>query len=118
MALGKEIKKKQNFRYRVQTFGTRQRVTVGDCYHLRLLCRASGFAERPTLGKEPFAEGFSLPSAALDKERLCRVPDIWHSAKHFALGKVALSGSGRYAGTTSAVLFSERTTFFSHNISI
>jgi hypothetical protein len=24
------------------------------------LCRASGFAERPALGKEPFAEGFSL----------------------------------------------------------
>jgi hypothetical protein len=58
---------------------------VGDCYHLRLLCRASGFAERPTLGKEPFAEGFSLPSAALDKERLCRVPDIWHSAKLLCL---------------------------------
>jgi hypothetical protein len=53
----------------------------------------SFFVECVALGKEPFAECFSLPSAALGKERLCQVPDIWHSAKHFALGKVALSGS-------------------------
>jgi hypothetical protein len=26
---------------------------------------------------------------------LCRVPDIWHSAKHMTLGKDTVSGSGR-----------------------
>jgi hypothetical protein len=58
-----------------------------------LVCRVSSFAERPTLGKEYFAECFSLPSAwrsakdaftmcfslpsvTLGKESLCRVPDI------------------------------------------
>jgi hypothetical protein len=58
-----------------------------------LVCRVSSFAEWPTLGKIFFAECFSLPSAwhsakrefivcfslpsvALGKESLCRVPDI------------------------------------------
>ena len=45
------------------------------------------------LGKYEFAECSSLPSAALGKIALCRVPDIWHSAKSFALGKEAESGS-------------------------
>ena len=38
----------------------------------------------------------SLPSVlglALGKECLCRVSDIWHSAKELALGIVELSGS-------------------------
>ena len=39
----------------------------------------------------------SLPSVlglALGKGCLCRVSDIWHSAKELALGIVELSGSG------------------------
>jgi hypothetical protein len=36
----------------------------------------------------------SLPSATLGKQSLCRVPDILHSAKHLALGKVLVSDSG------------------------
>jgi hypothetical protein len=52
------------------------------------------FAECLPLPSATFAECFSLPSAALGKERLCRVPDIWHSANLFTLGKEAVSGSG------------------------
>jgi hypothetical protein len=61
--------------------------------YVALVSRVSSFAERPTLGKECFAECFSLPSVwrsakvvftvcfslpsvALGKESLCRVPDI------------------------------------------
>jgi len=40
------------------------------------LCRVSGFAECLTLGKAFFAECISLPSAALGKIALCRVPDF------------------------------------------
>jgi hypothetical protein len=43
--------------------------------------------------KSRYAESFSLPRAALGKRRLCRVPDIWHSAKRPALGNFALCGS-------------------------
>jgi len=41
-----------------------------------------------------FAECHILPSAALDKAGLCRVPEIWHSVKIFALGKSRVSRSG------------------------
>jgi hypothetical protein len=51
------------------------------------------FAECPALGKVIFAECLTLPRAALGKEPFCRVPDIWHSAKHMALGKDTVSGS-------------------------
>lgn len=51
------------------------------------------FAECMALGKEGFAECSSLPSVALGKIALYRVPAIWHSAKIFALGKGAVSGS-------------------------
>jgi len=40
-----------------------------------------------------------LPSAwgsALGKEVVCRVPVVWHSAKHRALGIYAVSGSGMW----------------------
>ena len=40
------------------------------------LCRVSGFAECLTLGKAFFAECISLPSAALGKIALCRVPNF------------------------------------------
>jgi hypothetical protein len=59
----------------------------------------SGFAESQTLGKEVlcrvlfFAECFSVPSAALGKKGLCRVPNFFHSAKPIALGKGAVSNS-------------------------
>jgi hypothetical protein len=43
--------------------------------------------------KEEFTVCFSLPSAALGKEALCRVPDILHSAKVWTLGKGRVSGS-------------------------
>jgi hypothetical protein len=43
-------------------------------------------------GKAIFAECLTLPRAALGKEPLCRVPDIWHSAKHMTLGKDTVSG--------------------------
>jgi hypothetical protein len=45
------------------------------------------FAECPALGKILFAECFVLPSAALGKDLICRVPDVLDSAKIFALGK-------------------------------
>jgi len=45
------------------------------------LCRVPYFAECQTLGKALFAECQVSPSAALGKGGLCRVPDIWHSAK-------------------------------------
>jgi hypothetical protein len=38
----------------------------------------------------------SLPSAALGKQSLCRVPDILHSANSLALGKGLVSGSEWY----------------------
>jgi hypothetical protein len=82
--------------------GTRQRMTP--------LIAWRSFAECLTLGKVFFAECFSLPSVwrsakgdftvcfslpsvALGKESLCRVPDIWHSAKPRTLGKDRVSGS-------------------------
>jgi len=40
-----------------------------------------------------FAECHILPSATLGKASLCRVPEIWHSAKIFALGKSRVSRS-------------------------
>ena len=57
------------------------------------LCRVPYFAECQTLGKDLFAECQVSPSAALGKGGLCRVPDIWHSAKIPALGKVPVSYS-------------------------
>jgi hypothetical protein len=51
------------------------------------------FAECPALGKAIFAECLTLPRAALGKELLCRVSDIWHSTKHMTLGKDIVSGS-------------------------
>ena len=91
------------------TIGTRQRrtwpntVTRGSLCRVPLFCREPGtrqllcrvpfFAECPALGKELFAECNSLPSAALGKEGLCRVPDFLHSAKQFALGKDPVSSS-------------------------
>ena len=36
---------------------------------------------------------YSLPCAAHGKDRRCRVPDIWHTAKIQAHGNVMLSGS-------------------------
>jgi hypothetical protein len=51
------------------------------------------FAECRALGKAIFAECLTLPRAALGKKPLCRVPDIWHSAKHMTLDKDAVSGS-------------------------
>jgi hypothetical protein len=82
--------------------GTRQRMTPLIAWRY--------FAECRTLGKIFFAECFSLPSAwhsakvvftmcfylpsvALGKESLCRVPDILHSAKPRTLGKDRVSGS-------------------------
>jgi hypothetical protein len=79
-------------------------------YFLAPVCRVSSFAECTALGKMFFAECFPLPSvrhsvkdeftvclylpsAALGKQSLCRVPDILHSAKSLALGKVLVSGS-------------------------
>jgi len=52
----------------------------------------SAFAECQAL----FAECHILPSAALGKAGLCRVPEIWHSAKIFALGKSRFSRSVIY----------------------
>ena len=40
------------------------------------LSRVHFFVEYPALGKELFAECNSLPSAALGKEGLCRVPNF------------------------------------------
>jgi hypothetical protein len=51
------------------------------------------FVECPALGKAIFAECLTLPRAALGKEPLSRVSDIWHSVKHMTLGKDAVSGS-------------------------
>jgi hypothetical protein len=51
------------------------------------------FAECQALGKGLFVECHILPSAALDNAGLCRVPEIWHSAKIFALGKSRVSRS-------------------------
>jgi hypothetical protein len=73
--------------------GTRQRLTL-----LIASTPWRSFAECSRLGKKIFAECFSLPSVwrsakeeftvcfplpstALGKEALCRVPDILHSAK-------------------------------------
>ena len=52
------------------------------------------FTECPALSKALFAECNSLPSAALGKEGLCRVPDFLHSAKQFAFSKDSVSSSG------------------------
>jgi hypothetical protein len=85
-----------------------------------LVCRVSPFAKCSTLGKTFFAECFSLPSArhsakheftvcfslpsvALGKEALCRVPDILHSAKQLALGKVLVSGSEWWTGAMDSI---------------
>jgi len=57
------------------------------------LCRVPYFAEYQTLGKALFAECQVSLSAALGKGGLCQVPDIWHSAKILALGKVPVSCS-------------------------
>jgi hypothetical protein len=43
--------------------------------------------------KDEFTVCFPLPSVALGKEDLCRVPDVWLSAKLWTLGKVLVSGS-------------------------
>ena len=51
------------------------------------------FAECQALGKGHFAECHILPSAALGEAGLCRVPEIWHSAKIFALDKSRFSRS-------------------------
>jgi len=86
------------------TSGARQRLTmcttVNLCRVSRFaecpilgkdhLCRVRGCAECLALGKELFAESRALPSAALGKEALCRVPDFWRSAKHLTLGKARL----------------------------
>jgi hypothetical protein len=79
-------------------------------YVLARFCRVSSFAECSTLGKIFFAECFIMPSArhsandeftvcfplpsvALGKEDLYRVPDILRSANIWTLGKVLVSGS-------------------------
>ena len=60
------------------------------------LCRVQVFAECQALGKGLFAECHILLSVALGKAGLCRVPEIWHSAKIFALGKSHVSRSVPY----------------------
>ena len=60
------------------------------------LCRVQVFAECQALGKGLFAECHILPSAALGKAGLYRVPEIWHSAKIFALGKSRVSRSASW----------------------
>jgi len=53
----------------------------------------------------------SLPSVlglALGKGCLCRVSDIWHSAKELALGIVELSGSVMGLGSHGGTLQSRR----------
>ena len=57
------------------------------------LCRVQVFVECQALGKSLFAECHILSSAVLSKAGLCRVPEIWHSAKIFALGKSHVSRS-------------------------
>jgi hypothetical protein len=51
------------------------------------------FAERLTLGKSIIRQVFFLPSAALGKVLIRRVPDEMLSAKHLTLGKDLFSGS-------------------------
>ena len=48
---------------------------------------------RSTLGKDGLYGGPALPSAALGKLPLCRVPVFRHSAKRRALGKERVSHS-------------------------
>ena len=82
-------------------------------YWIRGLCRVSVFAECQALDKASFAEYHYLPSAALGKERLsrqrrlCRVPEIWHSANHIALGKGVVSSSAHSSGTNLVLWFQQ-----------
>jgi hypothetical protein len=107
---------------REPTVGTRQRlmaVSFGTAND-GPLSRAF-FAECLTLGKSVFAEccplpsvqhsvkglfaeSLTLPSAALGKILLCRVPDKRHSAKNPTLGKDSDSGSETYVRSSPPVL--------------
>ena len=51
------------------------------------------FAECLALDKDGLCRGPALPSAALGKLPLCRVPMVRHSAKRRALGKERVSRS-------------------------
>ena len=73
------------------------------------LCRVQVFAECQAFGKGLFAECHILSSAALGKAGLCRVPEIWHSAKIFALGKSRVSRSVGITCARSASSWSTRT---------
>jgi hypothetical protein len=65
----------------------------------RAVSRRHSFAECQSLpsvrhsAKSLYTESFFLPRAALGKRWLCRVPDIWRSAKHLTLGNLAVCGS-------------------------
>ena len=103
---------------RVLTASTRQRMTEGppasaevfcrglffaECLTLdkKDVCRVSLFAECLALGKDGLCRGPALPSAALGKLPLCRVPVFRHSAKRRALGKERVSRSdGSLLGTS------------------
>ena len=95
---------------RVLTASTRQRMTEGPLASPEVFCRGLFFVECLTLGKEDvcrvslFAECLThgknvlcrvpaLPSAALGKLPLCRVPVFRHSAKRRSLGKERVSRS-------------------------
>ena len=67
------------------------------------VCRVSLFAECLTLGKDGLCRVLALPSAALSKLPLCRVPVFRHSAKRRALGKerVSRSVSAKFTTITS-----------------
>ena len=86
---------------RVLTASTRQRRTEGPPpASPEVFCRGLFFAECLTLSKEDICRVFGtrqrrpLPSAALGKLPLCRVPVFRHSAKRQALGKERVSYSG------------------------
>jgi hypothetical protein len=57
------------------------------------LCRESFFAEGRALSIQHVAKRFPSPRVTLCRDRLCRVPDIWRSAKKFSLGEEPVSGS-------------------------
>ena len=95
---------------RVLTDITRQRMTEGppaspevfcrglffaECltFDKEDVCRVSLFAECLTLGKDGICRGPDLPSAALGKLSLCRVPVFRHSTKLRALSKEHVSCS-------------------------
>jgi len=44
--------------------------------------------------KPLFSECYSFPSATLEEDWLCQVPDFWHSGKPVTLGEFCLSRSG------------------------